>query len=141
MTGADASINTVLEGSALSTLPALSVAPAVTAVAPSAASANGAVYRWNEPPFTRYSIVATPLPGVLSAADNAIVTGDRYHPARPGVPDATTVVRGAAVSIVIERADVPTKPLASVARAVILVVPSVGMVNGAEYDWNAPSPI
>src|SRR4051794_40869851 len=100
-TGADASINTVVEGGALSTLPALSVARAVTRVAPSAASASGAVYRWNDPPFTLYSIVATPLPGVLSAADNAIVTGDRYHPPTLGVPDVTIVVRGAAGSIAI----------------------------------------
>ena len=50
--GADASIITAVVGGALSTLPALSVARAVICVAPFEAIVSGAVYRWNEPPFT-----------------------------------------------------------------------------------------
>ena len=92
------SIATAAEARGVSTLPAQSVARAVTRVVPDAVTVNGVVYRWKGLPLRLYSMDARPRPPSFSTDESDTVTGDLYQPGMPGVPDSAMVVVGAIVS-------------------------------------------
>src|SRR5881394_2979793 len=95
-TGPVVSIDTAADAGGVSTLPAQSVARAVTRVVP--VTVNGVVYRLNGPPVRLYSMDARPRPPSFSTDERDTVTGDLYQPGMPGVPDSAMVVVGAIVS-------------------------------------------
>ena len=95
-TGPVVSIDTAADTGGVSTLPAQSVARAVTRVVDF--TVNGAVYRVNTPPVRLYSMNARPRPPSFSTDESDTVTGDLYQPGMPGVPVSAMVVVGAMVS-------------------------------------------